>query len=253
MQEIKVYNPFNTKNYYLIKNQDKNYFKYNDYLIEICPNGYIPKSGLLYDMVLNENLCKNKKILDLGCGYLGILSLISKYNGAKKIDSVDYDIECVNWFKKIIQDNNFTNIECFHSNWFSNIKSTDYDLIVTNPPQMPMLEYALHDSGGFDGREYILKILKEAINHLKVSGYLFCLIFDFLGTNVRTNEKESIMEFAEKIGYKDIKIIYEFEKNIMENSVTYNNLDYIRGVYPLYNFDNDGKLKCKIQIMSMRK
>ena len=56
-----------------------------------------------YD-VLNEKNIANKSILDLGCGSLGIIGIISMLRGAKTIEAVDYDSNCVCWFNKLIKD-----------------------------------------------------------------------------------------------------------------------------------------------------
>ena len=252
MQELEVYNPFGVSEYKIITKDDRNFFVYDDNLIELVPNGFIPKSGLLFDEVLTPNICKGKSILDLGCGYLGILSLISKKNGACHIDAIDYDDNCVNWFKKIIADNHFENLNCFKSDYFSFVYD-NYDIILSNPPQMPMIHEAIHDSGGYDGREHIINVIKESFNHLNVGGKLFLLVFDFLGTDKRTNDNfPSIFELAYNVGYKSVKKVFETRKNIKKESVTYNNLNQIKSVYPLYDFDNNN-LYCNIQILEMEK
>ena len=253
MQDKKNYSVYGSKQYYIIEKDGKKYFQLNDLLLEICPSGYIPKSGLLYDKVLTKDICENKKVLDLGCGYLGIIGLISKLNGSKIINSVDYDSECVKWFNKIIVDNNLSNINCWQSYWFNAINDKDYDIILANPPQMPMKEEVLHDSGGLDGRKDTIEILKNGINYLAKNGQLFILLFDFLGTDRRTNDMPSIFEIADDIGYKNMKIVLEETKKILKNSVTYQNLEYIKTIYPLYHFKKDNDVDCKIQILSMRK
>lgn len=251
MYEKEIYNPFGNKKYNILKKDNKKYLEYNNIKYELNDNGYIPKSGLLFDNVLNEKICKNKRILDLGCGYMGILSLISNKYKALELDAVDYDIECIKWFNKIIDDNSLNHINCYKSNWFSNINKK-YDVILTNPPQMPMRKKVLHDSGGINGRKYIIQILKKANKYLLENGCLYLLAFDFLGTNERTNKKKSLFEIANKYGFKDSKIVFEIVKKIKKDSVTYNNLDYINKVYPYYNFGNKNK-KCKIQIICFRR
>lgn len=252
MQKIEKYNPFNTKEYEIFYKNGKKYLIFNNQLIEICPTGYIPKSGLLFDEVLTSSICENKSILDLGCGYLGIISLIAKKNNAKNVDAIDYDSNCVRWFNKIIQDNNYTNIKCFESNYFEKIHEK-YDLIIANPPQMPMKNISLHDSGGLDGRQHIIKIIKESIDYLNVKGELYLIVFDFIGVTKRTNkEKRSVIELAEEYGYSTSQIIYEIPKLIKENSVTYNNLEYISSIYPEYNWGENNK-KCNMQILKLRK
>lgn len=115
--KIEVYNPFNMDSeFHIITDNNKRYFKIENLLLEISENGYIPKSGLLFYDVLNEKNIANKSILDLGCGFLGILGIISMLRGAKTIEAVDYDLNCVYWFNKLIKDNNF-NIDCYQSDY----------------------------------------------------------------------------------------------------------------------------------------
>lgn len=177
MEKIEVYNPFNMDSeFHIITDNNKRYFKIENLLLEISENGYIPKSGLLFYDVLNEKNIANKSILDLGCGFLGILGIISMLRGAKTIEAVDYDLNCVYWFNKLIKDNNF-NIDCYQSDYFKNVDNKKYDIILSNPPQMPMISGSVHDSGGIDGRKYILKIMEEARVHLNDDGSLYILIF----------------------------------------------------------------------------
>lgn len=54
-----------------------------------------------------------------------------------------------------------------------------------------MISGSVHDSGGIDGRKYILKIMEEARAHLNDDGSLYILIFDFLGIE-NTNGSEKV-------------------------------------------------------------
>lgn len=250
MKNIEIYNPFNTKDYEIVQEDEKRFFKFNGYKLELSPSGYIPKSGLIYDMVLNEDCCKGKSVLDLGCGYLGILGVTAYLNGAKEVDSIDYDRACVEWFNKLIQENNFDGISCYYSNLFKEVKRKQYDMILSNPPQMPMIEGDVHDTGGLDGRDSIMEILEKSINYLNEGGGLYLLIFDFLGLDKRTNEKQSLFEIADSIGYKSCEVVYSVKKFIKPNSVTYKSIPYINQVYPNYEFKqlNDGSKYCNILI-----
>lgn len=236
------YKPFKSiKNVYI----DNNYliFKLNNKQIklEIKKGKYIPKSGLLFKNVLNDEI-NNLKILDLGCGYLGILSILSYCWGANKIDSIDIDDDAINWFQYIIESNGFDNINCFKSDYFENI-TEKYDVILANPPQMPMNspKSSIHDSGGADGRKYILKILKDSFSHLNKKGIIYILLFDFLGINKKTNKDDTIIDIAKRLGYKNIKIQFKDKKYIKKESVTYKNLKYIKQVYPNYKLKRDIK------------
>ncbi len=253
MIKKEIYNPFGTKDYIILHEDSRKYFCYGNLKLELSPDCYIPKSGLLFDQILSEKECKEKDVLDLGCGYLGILSLIAYKNGARRIDAIDYDKKCVEWFNKIIKDNNFKNINCFCSDYFKNVMYTNYDLILSNPPQMPMLTDSLHDSGGVDGRKYILKIIKESLKHLKKDGNLYLLLFDFLGVEARTNSEFSLLEIANQMGYTEIQILSETIKKIKDGGVTYQNIPYINEIYPLYSFEKEKETSCKLKIIKLRK
>lgn len=251
MERIEKYNPFNTRDYYIIEKEGKKYFNYKNALLELCESGYVPKSGLLYDDVLTQEACEGKDVLDLGCGYLGILGLIAYYNKAKSVDSIDYDPECVKWFNKLIQDNRLENVNCFESDYFQNVKRM-YDIILANPPQMPMLNGSVHDSGGVNGRKYILQILKESLPHLKDNGDLYLLLFDFLGLEKRTGDMPSLLEISQEYGYHDIEEMFSADKIITPGSVTYDSIPHINSIYPLYDFGQEDK-KCKIKILKFKK
>lgn len=254
MKKIEVYNPFNMDSEFnIITDNNKRYFKIENILLEISENGYIPKSGLLFYDVLSEKEIKNRTVLDLGCGYLGILGVISMLRGAKTIDAVDYDFNCVSWFNKLIRDNNFK-IDCYQSDYFKNINNKKYDIILSNPPQMPMISGSVHDSGGIDGRKYILKIMKEARNYLNNDGSLYILMFDFLGIENTNGNEKSIKQIANELGYKTFEILNETKKVIKPGSVTFDSMEHILNIYPEYKFikENDFYTN-KIKIVRMKK
>lgn len=246
MKNVRIYKPFD-REYTIIKENNNEYLEIGNYKLMINPNGYIPKSGLLYDEVLNIDLCKGKNVLDLGCGYLGILGVIALMNGANYVDSVDIDEKAIEWFKKIIVDNNLS-AQCFYSNMFENIHSK-YDLILSNPPILPMKSGHVHDSGGLDGKDYLREILRKSYNYLNESGSIVLLIFDYLGIEKSYNGKETLFDFASRIGYNSLNVLYEGIKTIKKNSETYNNLDYIKSIYPFYDFGKENDLQCKIKIV----
>lgn len=254
MEQQRKYNPFDTKDYFIIEKNGKRYFKYNNLELELCKDGFIPKSGLLFDMVMNEEICKGKDVLDLGCGYLGILGVIAHFNGAKNVNSIDYDPKCIEWFNKLIKENNLEHMNCFLSNYYEKISQDQkYDIVLANPPQMPMKEGSLHDSGGEDGRIFILDIMKQTINYLKENGSLYILLFDFLGIDVRTSSQESLVEIATKIGYQNSEIMFEAIKSIKPGSVTWESIPHINSIYPLYDFVTGDNVECKIKILRLDK
>lgn len=173
--------------------------------------------------------------------------------GAKTIEAVDYDLNCVYWFNKLIKDNNF-NIDCYQSDYFKNVDNKKYDIILSNPPQMPMISGSVHDSGGIDGRKYILKIMEEARAHLNDDGSLYILIFDFLGIENTNGSEKSIKEIARELGYKTFEVLSENKKIIKPGSVTFDSMEHILSVYPEYEFTKENDFySSKIKIVRMKK
>ncbi len=257
---LEKYCPFETiENFYILKNEYNNekYFLYStsdvNYSLKIKENGYIPKSGLIYSNII-KSVVKDKKVLDLGTGQLGIIAIHSLYFGAKDVKAVDIDRECIEWLNLLIKENNLENIETLESNLFENLQNEKFDIIFSNPPQMPMLSGSMHDSGGKDGRDFILAILTESLKHLNKNGELYILVFDFLGTNIKTNNQETIMNIGKSLGYSKVKIVLETPKFIKENSITFQSLNYIKKVYPKYIFKKmQGNLYFNIQIIKFVK
>ena len=62
MEDRKEYSVYGSKNYYIVEKEGKKYFQIGDLLLELCPSGYVPKSGLLYDKVLTNDFRKFKNI-----------------------------------------------------------------------------------------------------------------------------------------------------------------------------------------------
>ena len=246
----KEYKPFsNVKGFYI----NNGFFQSDTGLnLRLRRDGFIPKSGLIYNTVLHD--CEDKTVLDLGCGDLGILGVMARENGARTVDSVDIDVNCVNWFNELIRENHFDNMRCYQSDNFSNVKDS-FDMILTNLAQMPMIHGAAHDSGGFDGRDNIIEILQKSRNYLNKDGQLYMLLFDFLGIDKRTNDNLSIEELASNYGYDHMEILESVNKIIRPGSVTYDNLEHVSSVYPKYNFDTDvnGNPYCKIMISRFNK
>ncbi len=157
------------EDFYILEDTNcKKYLLYTkgniNYCLDIKENGYIPKSGLMFAEIIEKNI-KDKNVLDLGTGQLGILAIHSRMYGANNVDAVDIDDECIIWLNKIVTDNCIEKVNVLKSDFFDNLDcKKKYDVILSNPPQMPMISGKMHDSGGVDGRKYINLILKKADN-----------------------------------------------------------------------------------------
>ena len=225
------------------------------YKFPIGPQGFIPKSGICFYDVL-RSVCAHKKVLDLGCGELGIISLFALQNKADKVTAIDIDSRCVNWLSHIQKEYRLHNLEVFISDMFQNVNDK-YDIIVSNPPIMPMENIdtqTVHDAGGKDGRLYLYKIIKEAYSYLNEKGSLYLSAFSFLGTDVQTGKQETIKEYAQSLGYRHFNVIKKVLKTLSPSSVTYQQLPYIKKIYPYMKDIKCGeKTAVEFQILQIQK
>jgi release factor glutamine methyltransferase len=138
---------------------------------------YEPREDSFLILKHVKDFCKQKaKVLDMGTGS-GILAIeASRYSD--DVTAVDIDKEVIKYLKKRIDVNKahqthinrYNRIKFIHSNLFSNLKSSKFDLIIFNPPYLPSKSntYKHIDlDGGFHGTEIIEKFLKQAKQHLK--------------------------------------------------------------------------------------
>ena len=211
--------------------------KKNNLIIKVKENGYIPKTGLLLVEYLYESDITGNYAIDIGTGETGIIAQ-SLYAEKRftNIYAVDIDNNAIRHAKtsssiadKIIWKN---------SNCFDSIdKSIKFDLIISNPPQMPVKENAsLHDDGGTDGLDIIKIILQNGINYLTQNGKIIIQCFDFL---VDSGKIEEIAKLS-NLKYQTKKKI---RRNIRPNGKTLENMKWITKEYP--NF----KLKYSKQSM----
>ena len=117
----------------IVPSWDKNTL--SDILIRIEPGrafgtGHHQTTFLAIEF-LEELIHNSKTVLDLGTGR-GILSIASYFLGAKKVDSVEIDTDCIDNFRTNLKLNNLDDkINFFHYDvlkW----KKFNYDIIVTN-------------------------------------------------------------------------------------------------------------------------
>jgi len=220
----------------------------NSFQLEIKNGGYVPKSGLFLCKSI-VSLVKNKSILEIGTGETGIISIFSSKHGAKSVTATDIDKETVKWARRNGRLNKINNISWLISDKYSKIKGK-FDIIVSNPPQLPMVNGSLHDSGGRDGRSIIDQIIIDAKNHLNSDGIIIILVFDFLSTNKQLGKRMTIFNILKSNGFNP-SIMTEVKRIIRPDGKTFEALKDIQKYYPKYNFiDNESGDKCyKMQII----
>ena len=154
-----------------------------------------------------------QKILDM-CTGSGIIAIST----AKNVDNTSqvYASDISDKALKIAEYNskkNSANVKFILSNLFENINDIDFDIIVSNPPyitkeEMQHLEMQVKKEpeialyGGIDGLDFYKRITKEAVEHLKIGGYL---LFE-----IGYKQKEAVMEILEQNKFKNIRCVKDF-------------------------------------------
>lgn len=172
-------------------------FYYKEIALDVPEGVYCPREdSLLLAGVIEGMDLGSRKCLDMGCGS-GLLGILMEKKGAE-VTAADISTEAVGVARKNAEMNG-AGISFVASDLFEKIAGV-FDLIVFNPPYLPVDEYP-HGSytGGITGREIIERFLKEARAHLNTDGKILLVISSLTG-------EKGVIDFAQKQGYK-IEII----------------------------------------------
>ena len=220
--------------------------------MHIKHNGYIPKSGLLIAEQL-EIMKIHGKTLDIGTGETGILANCLLAHGASRVVASDIDPIAIRWAR---QASNRSWEIALHSCDLFPSSQTDtngtFDIIVSNPPQMPMPYHGhLHDYGGSDGRSCIIRIIEYGKRLLSRNGKLVLLCFDFLSVDCSYGH-ETIFELAKRKGLKT-NVTARHKRIIQKGGKTEENIGWIEKNSPGYIFqkDSNGNYYHEVLIIEM--
>lgn len=243
----------NSSDFKVITDSNKSYFTSNNLGLQmrLKPGGYVPRSGLYLLETLDYSAIYGS-VLDVGTGETGLLAHYLLISGARHVVACDIDFETILHASK---SSTFSGrIQWLNGDVFDGISGIKFDLIVSNPPQMPCIEGCLHDCGGLDGRIVINRIIQEAQDYLEQNGHLLLLCFDFLGVDRCFNRNPSLCELAEKNGLSG-RIICSFTRMIRRGGKTEANLSWINAIYPGYRFQKtpDGRLFHNVYILELSK
>ncbi len=98
-----------------------------------------------------------RKILDLGCGYGPIGLTLKKLHEGATVHMVDRDALAVEYTRQNVELNGVSGIEVYGSLGYDDVRSTDFDLIVSNVPAKA-------------GEGAITYFLREAVHYLAPGG-----------------------------------------------------------------------------------
>ena len=157
---------------------------------------------------------ENPKILDIGTGSGAISITLAKELPNSEVLGLDVSDDALKMAVENRELNNAANLKFLKSNVFQHVKDRNYDLIVSNPPYIPVEEYnelmpevkryepkmALTDGG--DGYYFYKKISEESMQYLKNGGYL--------AFEVGYNQGETVSQFMEKSGFHIVGRIADY-------------------------------------------
>lgn len=206
------------------------------------PRGFVPKSGLFLAEYFLENRQKYSRALEIGVGEAALLPvMLIKAGLVKNIDATDPDPSALEWSKKNINNNSIQKKVKVYPGFYE-LSEYKYDLIYSNPPQLPVpVNTSIHDDGGVDGYEIINQIINYAQTKLVKNGRLVLLAFDFLNVENSFNKKITLLGDLSSKGF-DVVVKKRIFKKVRTGGRVEKNLDWIKKQYPLYDFRKNGQL-----------
>lgn len=170
---------------------------------------------LVYKIIELANELNEIKLLDL-CTGSGCISIsLAKNLSNAKIFASDISQNALLVAKENSKINE-TNITFIESNLFENIKESNFDIIVSNPPyitgeEMKNLEKDVLNEphlalyGGEDGLKFYREISENVLNYLKTNG--------ILAFEIGYNQAEAVSSILTSLNYKDIEVIKDYSGN----------------------------------------
>ncbi|MDE2439301.1 MAG: methyltransferase, partial [Patescibacteria group bacterium] len=166
--------------------------------------------------------------------------------------AIDINKKTLQWAKKNGDLNAIENIKWKCGDLLNGVRGK-FDLIITNPPQMPMISGPQHDWGGKNGRIFIDRIIHSAPAHLNPNGKLIMLLFDFLNVVSPYGDIETIVETCRNNNLI-AKVISKKIRYINPDGKTIKSLPVIKNAYPRYKFKKKGdKLFHYVYVLSCAK
>lgn len=176
-----------TDNRNLKENRKEHSFRFLGNLFTfVTDNGVFSKTGVDYGtMVLLETCTKEPlsgKILDLGCGYGPVGTVIQKLYPQADVTSVDVNPRAVE-LTEINAEKNQVKIHAYVSDGFEKIADI-FNTIITNPPIRA-------------GKKVIYKMFEDSYDHLVDHGKMYVVIRRQQGAESAVKKIESIFHNCE--------------------------------------------------------
>ncbi|OGC03013.1 MAG: hypothetical protein A3G35_13845 [candidate division NC10 bacterium RIFCSPLOWO2_12_FULL_66_18] len=162
------------------------FFQFQGCLIRVPSGALVPKFGSLL-LARHLPLREGDVVLDLGAG-AGLIGILAARRGHRGVatDVVAGCSECTR--ANALLNGVADRVEVRTGDLFAPVNGEAFDLIATNPPQMPTPPdrewndaQSRADNGGPDGWVILDRIIHEAPKYLKPQGRLVFTLFGFLG------------------------------------------------------------------------
>ena len=200
-------------------------YLYGGAVFKVADGVQTPKGGSLL-FCRHLEFRPGERVLELGTG-VGLAAILAARRGCRVIatDLVPEAVACA-------RENALLNgvgelIEVRLGDCYDPVRGATFDLICTNPPQMPTPPgkerddpVAAADNGGLDGWEILDKAIVGAPNHLNPGGRLIFTIFAFLGRKKAFARLEAVGLKPEIVGSE----VQAFPR------IGYERLDHIRAL-----------------------
>jgi release factor glutamine methyltransferase len=173
-----------------------------------------PDTEVLVELVLEQfGDLDTLHCLDLGTGTGAIALALASEQPNWKIDAVDFNLDAVKLAQQNADNLQLTQVNIFHSNWFSAVNDSKFDVIVSNPPYIDALDENLKqgdvrfepdsalvaDENGLGDIKYIAQ---QAQHYLNTQG---ALIFEH-----GFEQGEAVRNILTALGYDNAQTVRDF-------------------------------------------
>ncbi len=171
-------------------------FVYRGALFKIAEGVQVPKAGTLL-FCRHLAFQPGERVLELGTG-AGLAAILAARAGSKVVatDVVPAAVACAR--ENAVLNGVVDKVEVKLGDCYDPVAGLTFDLICTNPPQMPTPTgrdrddpVAAADNGGVDGWEILDRAIRGAPRHLAPGGRLIFTIFAFLGQKAAMSKLEA--------------------------------------------------------------
>ena len=181
----------------------------------VTPDTLIPRpdTEILVEQILDLELPKDARILDLGTGTGAIALSLASERPAWQVTATDFLPDIVSLAQRNAKKHQLANTHIFQSDWFSQIPQERFDLIVSNPPYIdPDDKHLVEGDVRFEpvsaliannkGLADIEHIIQEAKHYLKKDAWLVL--------EHGYDQAESVQSLFKLAGYHAIKTIKDY-------------------------------------------